>query len=295
MVKALDRPEKAQLHTLSFTFGNPEQTVRFTNWDSAIDPNGLNFLSEPAIEIDLAPNVGTFGEAPTKIKMIISPQTTAFLDPLTRGTPFAPVQVVISEIIDPSRAGDAGNTQIVAAGVIRVTRRNADGRTGLVVIHVRNQKTLLDIALGFQVNAHCVFRLNGPGCREPGAQSPSGYTTQSAAIAIDGKQITITDSGLVFDLSLTKTWTRGFIERDNVKIGIFEYDKTQDGNTTKLFQLVRQAPSEWEGQSVTFFPGCTKQIDGDGGCRVAWLNEEAFGGSGFAIPAHNPITENPQG
>ena len=293
MTRALDRPEKAQFHLITFTFGAPEQVLRYTNWDSAIDPGGLNFIPLPKIKITLAANTATFGTGATKISMLISDSPT-LLDPLTRGTPFAPVAVTIEEVIDPARIGDDGATQFVASGAIYSTRRNADGKEGLVILEVRNKKTLLDTPMGFQINAHCPWRLSGPGCNES-SHGPAGYSPENATVSVDGKQITVQDAGLILDLTGTRSWSRGFIERDNVKIGIFNYDDTQNGNTTKVFQMVRQAPEEWEGQVCQFTPGCTKQVDGDGGCRDAWDNEEGFGGSGTSIPAYSPITENPAG
>lgn len=295
MALALDTPNKEQKHLVTFTWGDPVQVKRYTNWDSNIDPQGLNFVSLPRMEIVPAKNEGTFGEEATRIKMQIETLTTALLDPLTRGTPFAPVAVTVEEIIDPANIGDSGSAQFIAAGTIYRTRKNANGKTGLVIIEVRSRKTLLDVALGFQVNAQCVWRLNGPGCNEA-THSPSGYATIGIAIAIDGKVISINDVGLNFDLAGTRSWTRGFIRRDNVNIGIFFYDKaTFDGLAAKEFQLVRQAPDEWEGQQVTFFPGCNKE-PGDGGCGVtAWDVLEGFGGSGHAIPSYHPVTENPQG
>lgn len=294
MTEALDTPEKAQFHLVEFTFGDPQQTLYFTNWDTNIDPSGLNYVSVPKMSFDLAPNEGTFGENPTKIRMMLEDETVAFLDPLTRGTPFSAVAVKITEVIDPTEIGDAGSTKVVATGVIYRTRRNANGKTDLCIIEVRNRKTLLNVALGFQINAHCVWRLNGPGCQET-SHGPDSYNTATVTTTFDGKLLTAADTLLSLDLAGSRTWTRGFIKRDGVSIGIFDYDKTQDGNIVKVFQLVRQPPTEWQSQPVEFFPGCTKQIDGDGGCRDAWDNEEGFGGSGYSIPSYNPITENPQG
>ena len=206
----------------------------------------------------------------------------------------APVAVTIEEIIDPAKLGDSGTSQFVASGVISSTRRNANGKAGQVVLEIKNRKTLLDVAMGFQINAHCPFRLNGPGCNES-THGPTGYATVFHAVSVDGKTLTANDLGLVLDLTDTRSWTRGFVEFNNIKIGIFNYDDTQNGSVTKVFQMVRQPPVEWGGQTVLFHPGCTKQIDGDGGCRDAWDDEEGFGGSGISIPAYNPISENPAG
>lgn len=294
MTQALDTPKKQQFHKVTFTYGDPEQTKRFTNKDSNLDIAGLSFTSLPNMEFTLAENKGTLVADITKIKMWIDDDTTAFLTPLTRGTPFAQVEVVIQEVIDPVDIGDAGTEQFVFKGRILRTRKNADGKNGLCVLECVTQKGDLNVKLGFQINPNCTWRLNGPGCNES-SHGPTGYDTQAMTITIDGKQVIVSDPLLLLDRSSTQTWARGFIKRDDKAVGIQYYDKAQDGNTSKTFIMVRQPPDEWDGQSVTFFPGCTKQIDGNGGCRVAWDNEEGWGGSGYAIPAYYPIAENPYG
>ena len=40
MANALDRSEKVQYHLVTFTWGSPQQVLRYTNWDSDLDPNG---------------------------------------------------------------------------------------------------------------------------------------------------------------------------------------------------------------------------------------------------------------
>ena len=302
MTDAINTPQKGQYHIITFSWGQPEQTLRITNWDSDIPLSPTEtVLSLPGIEIDLAPNTGVFGEDPTELKLQLvdnpapgSAQEAVanFLDPLTRGTPFAQVHVSVEEVIDPTNIGDSGSRQFVESGLIYRTRRNADRKTGLVVIEVRNRKGLLDVSLGFQCNPHCTWRINGPGCNE-NTHGPSGFVSRSANITINGTQITVSDPGLVFDMTDTRSWTRGYVTFGGVQIGIFYYDKAQDGQTTKVFNLVRQPPEEWASELIVFFPGCTKQLDGSGGCRLAWDNEEGFGGSGLAIPRHHPITENP--
>jgi len=295
MVDSLDRPEKAQYHLVQFTGGDPSLPLKITNWDTDIDPQGANFLSHPDMELEIPPNVGTFGENVLKITLRIDDITTAMLDPMSRGTVFAPTFVQVQEVIEPARIGDAGNTRTIFRGQVFRTRRNAKKQPGLVVIECKNDKALLDTKLGFQINAHCVWRLNGPGCNES-SHGPSGYTTVNRAItSIDGKTISVDDAGNALDLTGTRSWTRGFIKKNGAVIGIQYYDKAQDGlGTPKVFSLIKSPPVEWLTGTVEFFPGCTKQIDGDGGCRDAWDNEEGNGSSGYAIPAYNPITENPQ-
>jgi hypothetical protein len=111
--------------------------------------------------------------------------------------------------------------------------------------------------------------------------------------SIDGKEITI--AGGSTDLVTDKSYTRGFLEINNTKIGVQFYDKvTQTGMDPKILILVRQAPADWISKTVTLVPGCTKELDGLSGCRLGYLNEEQFGGSGHAIPAYHPVMENPQ-
>jgi hypothetical protein len=293
MVDALSRPEKAQYHTVEFRGEDPSLPFGLTNWDTPIDTGAVVFTSYPAMGLDIPPNRGTFGEDLCKIKLKIDSVTEAMLDPMTRGTPFAKTIVIVKEIIEPARIGDSGSTRVVFRGQVFRTRRNVDGKRDLCLVECKNQKALLGTKLGFQVNANCVWRLYGTGCREVGSHGPSGYTWWNPAITIDGKKVIVNDAALVLDLAGTRTWTRGYLKKNGATIGIQYYDKSQDGSVTKEFILVKQPPIEWETGTVTFYPGCTKQIDGDGGCRSAWNNEEGFGGSGYAIPSYNPIMENP--
>lgn len=292
MVNAIDSSEQALYHIVEIYYDGMYE--RFTNWDTSLEIAGQPVVSLPTMEIDLAPTSGVFQETPTRIKMKIDSNTEDFLDPVSRGTPFPPTRINVLEIIHPTNIGDASSTKYVASGRLYRCVRNVDGKTGLVALEVRSEKSLLDVRLGFQITAHCPWRLNGKGCRGP-TWGPSGYSTAVVGITIDGKVVIANDTGLVLDRSGSQSWTRGFLEKDGARVMIFYYDKTQDGNTTKHFLMSRQPPAEWDGENVTFYPGCTKEIDGDGGCRDAWNNEEGFGGSGIAIPAHNPITENPQG
>jgi len=297
MVDSLDRPEKAQYHTVRFTGADPSLPLALTNWDTPIDPLGTNFLAHPAMELEIPPNVGGFGEGLFKITLKIDPVTQAMLHPMSRGPVFAPTSVIVQEIIEPTRIGDSGNTRTIFRGQVFRTRRNAKSQSGLVIVECKNDKALLDVKLGFQVNAQCVWRLNGPGCTEGVSQSPSGYVTRTFPIAsIDGKKITISDPGLGLTLAGTRSWTRGFIKKNGAVIGIMHYDKTvQDPLSVKELTLIKQPPVEWLTGSVVLQPGCTKNPTGDGGCDpTAWDNHPGFGGSGLAIPAYNPISENPQ-
>ena len=294
MVDALNRPEKAQYHTIEFLGSDPSLPFGMTNWDTTIDKGGTVFNSHPALELEIPANRGTFGEDMLKVKVKLDAVTSGMLDPMTRGTPFAKTIVVVREIIEPARIGDSGSDRVVFRGQVFRTRRNIDGKRDLCLVECRNEKSLLDIKMGFQINPHCVWRLNGVGCNES-THGPSGYLTRFSAITIDGKKVTINDAGLLFDLPGTKSWTRGFIQKNGASIGIQFYDKvTFDGVAAKEFILVKQPPEEWESGTVQFFPGCVKDPEQDGGCGAgAWDNLEGFGGSGRAIPAHNPISENP--
>lgn len=297
MVDSLDRPEKAQYHLVRFTGEDPSLPLALTNWDTAIDPTSTNFISHPAMELEIPPNVGGFGEGLFKITMKIDAVTQAMLDPMSRGTVFAPTFVVAQEVIEPTRIGDSGNTRTIFRGQVYRTRRNAKSKSGLVIVECKNDKALLDVQLGFQVNAQCVWRLNGVGCNEPGGQFPFGYNTLTFPIAsIDGKKITVADPGLAMALANTRSWTRGFIKKNGAFVGIQHYDKAvQDPLAVKEFTLIKQPPVEWLTGTVEFHPGCTKNVSGDGGCDdTGWDNIEGFGGSGIGIPAYNPITENPQ-
>lgn len=293
MTKAVDRPEKELKFLIEFWWGNPVQRVKWTNWAVNIG----DFLPQPAIEVDLPKNNGTLSVEICTIKTSIQPWNTAFLEPLTRGTPFPPTRCVITERVDPSIPGDEATQQIVFKGHVHRTRKNADGRQGFVQIQLVGVTSEFDVKLGFPANHHCPWRVFGPGCSKQandGSQfGPQQGIEQKAAIlsVIDGKEVTFN----IQDISLDpgKTYTRGFLLFNDTRIGIKYYDTSQTGLGQTLL-LTEAPPTEWLSKVITLVPGCTKQIDGEGGCRIGWANEEQFGGSGFAIPAYNPLIENPQ-
>lgn len=300
MTKALDRPEKSSFNLFTFLVqGSPQTTVRYTNWDSPFDSQGLNFVSVPEIELKTGANTGTLNTPLAKLTMKITPTTTAFLEPLTRGTPHPPVDVLIEEITLPAQFGDEATRQVIYRGRVWRTIKNVGGRNDFVRIEVLNEKGQLDVALGFPANHHCAWRLFGPGCSgiDPDTMLPFGPDFSTAKNigtldVIDGKQITV--GGGVTDAGTDRTYTRGWVQFNNTRIGVLFYDVSQEGTDPKVLLLVRTPPIEWLGKTIDLVPGCTKQIDGLGGCRLGWANEEQFGGSGFAIPAYNPIVENPQ-
>lgn len=292
MAEAANQNDKAIFHLVTFTpLG--QAPVRFTNWDTNFE-EGLVYTSLPKMEIAPAPNVGGFQDKASTITMMIEAATTDLLTPLASGLPFAPTQVKVEELIDPTRPGDSSSRDVVINGQIYRTRRNVGKERGKVIIEIKNAKDQLDVPLGFACNPFCAWRLNGPGCNES-SHSPSGYVFRDATASLDGKILRVTDNILNLDLPGSRSWSKGYVSRGGVNIGIRYYDKAQDGQAAKSFQLVQQPPAEWEGQVVTFRPGCTKSVDGPGGCRDAWANEGGFSGMAIATPGYNPITENPQG
>lgn len=295
MTDAIDRPQKALFHRITFRFGIPEIVVRITNWESDLDL----FLSVPTTEISMPKNTGTLGEqlAELQFKIDEGPQPLQdMLEGLSRGTPFPPVDVLIEERTDPAQFGDAATEQKPFRGRVLRAGRNLGGRKNFVRLQVQNEKASLDSPLGFPVNAHCPWRLFGPGCASQTAPTfgPQFATETKLGVvtAIDGKIITVAGS---LDLGTDKTYTRGYLEFNNIKIGVQFYDKAaQDGMDPRELTLVRQAPVEWISSQIRLVPGCSKELDGEGSCRDAWANEEQFGGSGFAIPSYHPSLEDPQ-
>ena len=284
MTAATARPEKESYVLVSFTYNG--STVRFTNWGSNIDPTGANFVSVPAMEIKLPENTGRLQVQMCKITMPRNADTESFLEPLSRGIPFAPVRVLVEEINRGLNAGDTAQNLKFFHGWLRISVRNPSNRRGFVRLEVESPKANLKKPIGIACNHECENTLYKFPCSKP---DPSGWGPEAAVerklgtlSAIAGKTVTISGS---MSLAGSKSYFNGYIERDGARIRIRDWDS----GAVNTFHLTQQPPAEWLNQQVAAYPGCNKSITD---CRV-WGNEDSFLGVGYGIPAFDPTIELP--
>lgn len=276
MARAVDRPSKDTYLLARFEYGDPDDpdSIAFTNWTSDVPGNPV-YTSEPRMEIKVPENNGTFEQKYLDVSM---PLSVSWFNDLVNGEPKAPVFIQAEEITKPIEGGDSSSRRVFFRGQLMRTIQNYQGRSDRSIAKFMSVKSRLDIALGIPANHHCAWTLFGKGCN----RGKSGFSNLLTVDTIDGKVLTTTTS----PSRTGKFFHRGYIEYQGLRIGIRDWD----ASSADTFYLVKTPPQDWIGKTMEFWAGCDKTITT---CRARFFNESNFGGMGYAIPAYNPLIENP--
>ena len=276
-MNVLDQPFKDISTLLHFTWGDSSELFICDADDNIsvdIDNSGSDetFTSKPGVNVTLPGNTGLFEEEPLKIKL---PQDTAqlFTD-LSTDAAHAKVELEVFEYATNDTL--PFSLRSIYKGFLNVNNVNPKGEAGLIELELLNDKARANVPLGIIATAQCQWVFGKRGCKATVIQN---NITVSAII-----NTRIIHSGVP---ALTETdgyYIRGYMQYDGLRITV----RNWDGVNT--FELTRQPPSSWSGQSVTLVGGCNKTIEN---CRDTQRNrEEDFSGLGIGIPLYNPITEN---
>lgn len=273
MTQAYAQSEKESFCLVTFEYGDPNSPTiaRYTDWNE--DYVG-GYVGTPAMKITLPENSGTFEERPLKIEMPFD----SFTDPASNGLPHSPIYVTVQEISRALSGGPEALSLIVFKGRVTKTIRNPDGRSQRMLFNALPVKSRVEVPLAIACNHHCPWTLFGRGC----GLAPQSFNATISAI--QGKKITTASVSITGQAD--KFWHRGYVEYQGVRIGIQNWSSA---DPTNLY-LVKRPPSSWVGPVLKFVPGCDKTIET---CRTRFNNEQHFGGVGYAIPAYNPIIEDP--
>jgi hypothetical protein len=280
MTDAVHQPQKESYVLVTFTYN--DSVERYTNWGDDV----LEFLSVPGFSVKLPKNAGVMEKALCQITMPINDTTTAFLSPLSTGLPFANIRVEIQEFIRSSIAGETSQNLILFDGWVLRTTKNPNNRPGYVRLEARSPKSNLDKPMGVSCDHECPWTLYEFPCTQ-GAVGPQKADERKLVTlsSISGKTITVSgDAGLAG----SKSYRDGYVERLGARVRV----RAWDSGTPNTLHLNRQLPESWLSQQLILVPGCDHSQEH---CDGAWGNLDHFGGIGFAIPAHNPIIENPLG
>ena len=256
---------------VEFRYGNPQSPSfqRFTNWTSDVEYLGQMYLSTPEMSVTLAQETGTLGEKPYEMSLPMN----AFADRISDGRPHSKVWI---KVVEQTQLDAAIENQILFSGRMSKTRRNAKGKTGLIVIEAENIKSMMDIALGGMATHQCIWLIGKKGCDldiEP-------FTATGSIATINGAAITITGVTPKAD----RYWHRGYLQIDGLEIMIREWVQGT------AFELVKKPPADWLNQVVKLYPGDDRTIET---CRSRFNNESRWSGPGYAMPSWNPTIESP--
>jgi len=255
--------EKDAVTLVEFRYGDPVVFVRYTD---GTDDFG-SFVSTPEVGVKFPAINGSLKENPVQIALPSDTFSLAIASTIA----FPPLFVTIYEKIDE-------DVSTIYLGRCTRAIRNYQGRRGRVMVEAISVKSRLEVALGIMVNHTCPYIFLGRGCNQAPFVPPVPETGTVTVIA--GTTVTITG------LSTTppRLWHRGYIERNDLRIGIREWISGTS------FLLTRKPPDAWLNQTVTAVQGCDKTIET---CRTIWNNESNFGGAGYAMASRDPRFEKP--
>lgn len=277
---ALDYPSKESHCLIQFMYGDPvEPTWALYTDDQSTQHTFLGpHTSTPAMKINVPEITALLKEKPAKLIM----QEDAFLLALSKGGANSPTSCFIWEVNKTlGESSQDTKTLMLFRGRVSRSVRNYKGKSGSVLVEIKNWKSRLDLPINpGVVEHHCGWPLFGGKCAL--GLTASAFEKLGTIDAVDGKVLTV--DGTNITLNPDRWWHRGTVKFNGLELGIREW---RANNPTKLF-LVREAPPEWVGETATFLPGCDNLYSS---CRDKFANEQFFMGPGFAVPDYMPLLE----
>lgn len=278
---------KTHYHLVALAYGADAATVeRYTDWSRDVTYDSETWASVPSLALTLPPNTGGLEEQALVVEFPDG-LASALLQALAAGEPTSPVYVTVIHASLPL-AGESGDPDyLVTCDRFEVAK--ASRRRGLVRLEAVSVKADLRVQLGLAATVECQWTLFGRGCGLDRA-AHAETVTLAGIDSDDGKQVTLTGHSHPATApggTPGKFWDGGYLEREGLKIAIREWS----ASNPSVFQLRRRPPASWEGEEALLVPGCDKSIET---CRARWDNEEHFAGSGFAVPDHHTVYEEPR-
>lgn len=254
----------ASLKAIWASFSIGSTSYRYVRFDEDVTIESEVFESCPLLDFE---PIRKLGGVDSEAVELTAP---ASLDPLLiicRPYPTATVQVEIGEV-NPDDA-DATSRTLFSGRVIK-TIRNEPSRPNLVRVVVAGIKSRLAVPLGIVCVESCAHVFGGDQC---GVSVPSHTVTATLGAP---RVVTFTGGPGI----PSPYFNFGEMSRDGLRIAIARQ------LSDSAVELVRPAPPEWDGQSVTIRPGCDKSYAG--GCAT-YNNRKNFGGFGVAMTPYNPV------
>jgi uncharacterized phage protein (TIGR02218 family) len=255
-----------------FSYGDPLTFHRWARWASDVVADGNTYASLPTIEFDGGEQHGGSEDVKTYVTMPANVQPAPKFD----GQRWGPTTVRIYEC-DP--ADVAGTLRTKYAGTIAFSRKNADGRSGVMKFELAGRKSRLDVPLGIIASSSCQNVFGQRPCNIN--LTPLRQT--GTITAIEGTVITVTGAAA------------------GNSVGHFDHGEvTVNGYGIKIvrmlaanrFDLGRQPPREWLAATGTFTPGCDFTLET---CQNRWNNVSQFTGFGLKAPLRHPQAETGDG
>lgn len=267
---------------VTFEWGDPTSTARYTRWDESLTVDAQAFASVPSLSAKPgSPFEG--GTSPDKVDIKIPaslPPFDEFIKPWRH-----PLVTVTVEELSP---GDDTTRRVLFKGTIdKVSLR---GTSKIVAARCSSFRSKLGRAkLGVQCLTNCVNTYGEGYCQADKAGQTLTGTAQTS-FGVDNSLTRCTVSLAGSPTINSDRFAHGYIERDGLRIEIRQVaDEGTNPNPTVKIDLKERMPMTWEGQSVSVVPGCDGQL---ASCQDPFRDqEENFLGLGYAMVPFNPTIE----
>lgn len=278
MVDAVDTSSKESYKLVGFVHSGG--SAFYTDWTSDVVFSGNTYVSTPDMEVSLPENDGVLSKKECKVAIPLGDTFSQNISQLSH----APVFMTVSEVMKGVNPGPSQSTNTLFVGRVEIVRRNYRGRRDKILLtSLPPTARLQEINLGLPCIHTCIHNLGDRGCKVDLTALPGRIVTAVVA-SIDGRNLTIQTNATISSQA-DRFYHRGFVQRQGLNLGIREWRSA----SPLVFQLAKQAPDYWIGQTISVVVGCDKSIET---CRTRFSNEENFAGAGFAMPAYNPNVED---
>lgn len=227
------------------------------------------------------------GGLDAKAITIDGPDSNTTFAALADGRAWPPVFLTLDEVITAyGPSGSSSKTYRHAVGDYRLQRayRNPEREKGLIRLEFAHHKTRIKVPLGIVASPLCAWTLGDKTC----GVDVAALDLDAEVSTIAGKRVSINPStldGATIIAEAAGYWHRGTARLDGLVIGVRKWSA---GSAD--FELLREPPAAWAGQTITFRPGCDKT---PATCTARFSNIAQFGGFGIAIPSYYPTQEIP--
>jgi hypothetical protein len=283
MSDAIDLSTKETYQLVSFVHAGG--AAYYTDWTSDVTFGANLYISTPDIEVKLPTNDGLFGENVCSVAIPLVTGNSAndtFAGRISNGQPHAQTEVTVSEILRPTTPGPSQTVNTLFVGAVTIVSSNYRQRRDKVQVKCMPIKSrVATVAMGIPCHHLCGNNLGDASCKVvlTGAKS-----TPAIIASIDGREVTINTNATI-QAQGDRFYHRGYLKFQNLFIGIQDWRSA----TPLVFNLVRQPPAHWVGQTILVVAGCDKSIET---CRARFSNEANFLGLGFAMPSYHPNFED---
>lgn len=323
-----DNESKIRTILFEFEHGDPYNPtyVRVTNSFSPINYGGQTYQSEPLVGYEEEFLTGGVEDKPFFVVLPLKcdqAPTQVMVDGLASPAPFSPVRVRVLELTKlPSSSGV--EVSYLAEGEVSASQSNPEDMEGFLKLETLASKSNLSaISLGIPANPTCGLTYGGAGCGintgvyyDGSSYFPNNYSGGFPLVRrayIELRQAyPSADRTQVVDIRMSATrhpgasqltlttmprgwWINAHLEKDGIVVPIRDWWwNSLISSGTNFFVLGKIPPKSWfydnvQDNYLVLVPGCSKTKIACG-LRNNSSNWDALG---YAIPAYNPLYDEP--